>query len=58
MSATSSPPDRQRPWQLRLFEKTLKKKQKLDLLERLLGPVRPKDDLLLLTNGDNNGAMN
>ena len=47
-----------RPWQLRLFEKTLKKKQKLELLQRLLGPVRPKDDLLLLTNGDNNGAMN
>ena len=51
-------PERQRPWQLRLFEKTLKKKQKLALLQRLLGPVRPSDRLLLFTNGDNNGAMN
>lgn len=48
----------QRPWQLRLFDKTLKKKQKLALLTRLLGPVGPNDRLLLLTNGDNNGAMN
>jgi SAM-dependent methyltransferase len=51
-------PEGQRPWQLRLFEKTLKKKQKLALLQRLLGPVRAEDRLLLLTNGDNNGAMN
>jgi SAM-dependent methyltransferase len=47
-----------RPWQLRLFDKTLKKKQKLALLTRLLGRPGEHDRLLLLTNGDNNGAMN
>jgi SAM-dependent methyltransferase len=46
------------PWQLRLFDKTLKKKQKLALLTRLLGRPGADDRLLLLTNGDNNGAMN
>ena len=51
-------PPSERPWQLRLFDKTLKKKQKLALLSRLLGPPGPEDRLLLLTNGDNNGAMN
>ena len=55
---TGTAPERERPWQLRLFDKTLKKKQKLALLQRLIGPVRPEDRLLLLTNGDNNGAMN
>ena len=53
-----TPPESQRPWQLRLFDKTLKKKQKLALLTRLLGPVKPDHRLMLLTNGDNNGAMN
>ncbi|HEY8258897.1 MAG TPA: methyltransferase domain-containing protein [Gemmatimonadales bacterium] len=48
----------ERPWQLRLFDKTLKKKQKLALLRRLLGTPESGDQLLLLTNGDNNGAMN
>jgi SAM-dependent methyltransferase len=51
-------PPSERPWQLRLFDKTLKKKQKLAMLRRLLGPTGPNDRLLLLTNGDNNGAMN
>lgn len=46
------------PWQLRLFGMTLKKKQKMDLLLRLLGKPAPAERLLLLTNGDNNGAMN
>jgi SAM-dependent methyltransferase len=55
----SAPPSlAERPWQLRLFDKTLKKKQKLALLTRLLGRPGEKDSLLLLTNGDNNGAMN
>jgi SAM-dependent methyltransferase len=53
MPATPAP-----PWQLRLFSMTLKKKQKLDLLLRLLGTPRAEERLLLLTNGDNNGAMN
>jgi SAM-dependent methyltransferase len=51
-------PPTERPWQLRLFDKTLKKKQKIALLSRLLGRPGPNERLLLLTNGDNNGAMN
>jgi SAM-dependent methyltransferase len=46
------------PWQLRLFSKTLKKKQKVALLLDHLGRPDPNDRVLLLTNGDNNGAMN
>ncbi len=46
------------PWQLKLFSKTLKKKQKLKLLMKLLGPPHSRDRVLLLTNGDNSGAMN
>lgn len=46
------------PWQLRMFRLTLKKKQKVALLGRLLGPSDPDGSYLLLTNGDNNGAMN
>ncbi len=46
------------PWQLRIFRKTLKKKQKLKLLANLLGDLAPTDRVLLLTNGDNNGALN
>lgn len=55
-TATPQAPDQ--PWQLRLFGMTLKKKQKMDLLLRLLGKPGPAERLLLLTNGDNNGAMN
>jgi SAM-dependent methyltransferase len=53
--SVSSAPE---PWQLRLFRKGLKKNQKMSLLLRLLGRPRPAERLLLLTNGDNNGAMN
>ncbi len=45
------------PWQLRLFSKTLKKKQKLRLLLDQIGDVTGKR-CLLVTNGDNNGALN
>ena len=58
MTQSAAPPHTERPWQLRLFDKTLKKKQKMVLLSRLLGRPGPGDRLLLLTNGDNNGAMN
>lgn len=58
MTQSAAPPRTERPWQLRLFDKTLKKKQKLVLLSRLLGRPDASDRLLLLTNGDNNGAMN
>jgi len=45
------------PWQLRLFSKTLKKRQKLALLLRQIGPTAGRR-CLLVTNGDNNGALN
>jgi SAM-dependent methyltransferase len=40
-----------------MFSKTLKKQQKLALLLRQIGDVRGRR-CLLITNGDNNGAMN
>lgn len=58
MTAIATPQAVEQPWQLRLFSMTLKKKQKLDLLLRLLGTPGRDERLLLLTNGDNNGAMN
>lgn len=45
------------PWQLRLFRRTLKKRQKVKLLLDLLGPLT-EERCLLVTRGDNNGAMN
>jgi SAM-dependent methyltransferase len=45
------------PWQLRLFRKTLKKQQKLRLLLSHLAAV-PGERFLLVTSGDNNGALN
>lgn len=45
------------PWQLRMFSKGIKKRQKLDLLLRQIGPTEGKR-CLLVTNGDNNGALN
>jgi 2-polyprenyl-3-methyl-5-hydroxy-6-metoxy-1,4-benzoquinol methylase len=45
------------PWQLRMFSKTLKKKQKLRLILRQVGDVTGKK-CLLVTHGDNNGALN
>jgi len=46
------------PWQLKMFSKTLKKQQRLRVLSRLLGPIAPADHCLLVTCGDNTGAMN
>lgn len=45
------------PWQLRLFSRSLKKRQKLDLLLRQIGPLSD-EECVLITNGDNNGALN
>jgi len=45
------------PWQLRLFSKSLKKKQKFNLLATQIGDVSGSR-CLLITNGDNNGALN
>jgi SAM-dependent methyltransferase len=46
------------PWQLRLFRKTLKKQQRLHKLRQLIGQLEPHERCLLVTCGDNNGAMN
>lgn len=45
------------PWQLQMFSKSLKKRQKVEMLLELLGPLS-QERCLLVTNGDNNGAMN
>jgi SAM-dependent methyltransferase len=45
------------PWQLQLYRKSLKKQQKIKLLLELLGSLEGQR-CLLVTNGDNNGAMN
>ncbi len=44
-------------WQLRQFEKTLKKRIKLNLLKRHLGELDGAN-CFMVTCGDNNGAMN
>ena len=45
------------PWQLKLFRKSLKKQQKLKALVEILGQESNRQ-CLLITCGDNNGAMN
>jgi 2-polyprenyl-3-methyl-5-hydroxy-6-metoxy-1,4-benzoquinol methylase len=45
------------PWQLRLYSKSLKKKQKLRTLRKRVRDLEGKQ-CLLITCGDNNGAMN
>jgi SAM-dependent methyltransferase len=45
------------PWQLNMFERSLKKRQKLDALLRFLGDVDGQR-CLLVTCGDNTGALN
>lgn len=45
------------PWQLRLYSKSLKKRQKVALLLRQIAPL-PGERRLLITHGDNNGAIN
>lgn len=52
MSARMEP-----PWQLRMFERSLKKKLKLRALKPFLGDAAGRS-CLLLTCGDNNGALN
>ena len=51
------PHEKADPWQLRMFGKTLKKQQKLRLLLDQAGGTAGLD-CLLVTNGDNNGALN
>ena len=54
---TDTPAAADTPWQLKMFSKTLKKQQKLALLRRQIGNTHGKR-CLLITNGDNNGALN
>ncbi len=46
------------PWQLQMFRHTLKKQQKLRALLELSGKLQPGMKCLLVTCGDNNGALN
>lgn len=48
----------QRPWQLRMFNKSLKKKMRYGVLKKHLGNIGAEEKCLLVTCGDNNGAMN
>jgi len=52
-----SKPSEEEIWQLKLFRKSLKKQQKLTALNEYLGSNRD-EECLLITCGDNNGAMN
>ncbi len=45
------------PWQLQVFDVSLKKRQKLAMLLELLGPLEGQQ-CLLVTNGDNPGSLN
>src|SRR5512134_72023 len=47
----------QLPWQIKMFQKSIKKQQKLRALLQLLGETTDKK-CLLITCGDNNGALN
>jgi len=51
-------PAAREPWQLGMFRKGLKKQQRLAHLKKLLAGIQSSDRCLLLTCGDNNGAMN
>ena len=55
--SADSDSEEKEPWQLKLFRKSLKKQQKLKALEKILGQ-NPDRICLLITCGDNNGAMN
>jgi len=46
------------PWQLRMFQKTLKKKMRFKILRKYLGTIGSEEKCLLVSCGDNNGAMN
>lgn len=48
---------KEEPWQLKLFRKSLKKQQKLKALKEIIGNNTDRS-CLLITCGDNNGAMN
>ena len=45
------------PWQIKMFRRSIKKQQKLTALLKMLGEIKGKK-CLLITCGDNNGALN
>jgi SAM-dependent methyltransferase len=49
---------KQLPWQLKMFQKSLKKKLRLKTLKKHLEKLPRDGQFLLVTCGDNNGAMN
>jgi SAM-dependent methyltransferase len=57
MPSTTQPADTAMPWQLQMYHKSLKKRQKVDLLLKLMGPIK-NERCLLISGHDNNGAMN
>jgi SAM-dependent methyltransferase len=50
-------PATERPWQLQVFDVSLKKRQKLAMLAELTGPLS-SERCLLVTKGDNPGSLN
>jgi len=56
-NSTNNISENQEAWQLKLFRKSLKKQQKLKALEKIIGE-NPGQSCLLITCGDNNGALN
>jgi SAM-dependent methyltransferase len=55
--STASPTLRPVPWQLQMYHKSLKKRQKVELLLRLAAPIDGKR-CLMISGHDNNGGMN
>src|SRR5579863_967632 len=55
--STASPTPSPVPWQLQMYHKSLKKRQKVELLLRLAAPIEGKR-CLMISGHDNNGAMN
>lgn len=53
----TSPPSAAQPWQLEMFKRSLKKPLKLQALLKMAGNLH-KSECLLITCGDNNGALN
>lgn len=60
MDSTDRPPTTRptsHPWQIEMFQRSIKKQQKLKALLDMLGEVN-NERCLLVTCGDNNGALN
>ena len=57
-SQAGAPMKRDQPWQLAMFSKGLKKNLRLKTLTKMLNGLNSDDKCLLVTCGDNNGAMN